>query len=454
MPKILVLAKIIDGDLNPFDGAALESALRFRGAEVTVLSMCPKTAEPALRALTRLGVHRVILLTDRLYAGSDTLATAYILSLAAKTVDFDMVFCGRQTTDGDTGQVGPCLAELLGVPCITNVMQQPEIGEGSVTCVTRFGEEGAALPSLLTFERTCNLRAPSIFSREKDIEIFTNDKIGADPERCGLNGSPTRVLSVEENDKGRRRCTFISSAELPALMEALAGEAAKTEEYPEAENKLEHVVTVGKKPYARALSLAKRVTVIESADANEICEQVKALDPDAVLWAADLWGRRTAPRLSARLSCGLCADCTDLETDGETLFMHRPARSGNVVAKIKCVSRPQTATVRCAEGTGGIIVAAGKGIADKLDEARALADKYGAELCASRPLVDDGKMPYGAQIGLTGRNAAPAVYLAIGISGAVRHTCAIENAGKIIAWNPDKNARIFDYADYGIVEEF
>ena len=169
MPKILVLAKIIDGDLNPFDGAALEAALRVKNAEVTVLSMCPKTAEPALRALTRLGAHRVMLLTDRIYAGSDTLATAYILSFAAKMAGFDMIFCGRQTTDGDTGQVGPCLAELLGVPCITNVMQQPEIGEGSVTCVTRFGEEGAPLPALLTFERMCNLRAPSIFSREKDI---------------------------------------------------------------------------------------------------------------------------------------------------------------------------------------------------------------------------------------------------------------------------------------------
>ena len=454
MPKILVLAKIIEGDLNPFDGAALEAALRVKDAEVTVISMCPKTAETALRALTRLGVHRVILLSDRVYAGSDTLATSYILSLAVKREEYDMIFCGRQTTDGDTGQVGPCLAEMLGIPCLTNVMQLPEIGEGSVKCTTRFGEEEASLPALLTFERMCNLRAPSIFSREKDIEILTNDDIGADPALCGLGGSPTRVLSVEENDKGRRRCTFISSAELPALLESLAGESAKREEYREAENKMEHIVTVGKKPYARALALAKRVTVIESADFEEICAEVKRLDPDAVLWPADLWGRRTAPRLSARLGCGLCADCTDLETDGETLFMHRPARSGNVVAKIKCVTRPQTATVRCADSAGGIIIAAGKGIEDRLDEVKALADKYGAELCASRPLVDDGKMPYSAQIGLTGRNAAPAVYLAIGISGAVRHTCAIENAGKIIAWNPDKGSRIFDYADYGINETF
>jgi len=103
MPKILVLAKITEGELNPFDCAALEAALSVPEAEVTVLSMCPPSAEGALRALTRIGVSRVILLSDRVYAGSDTLATSYVLSLAAKKVGYDMIFCGRQTTDGDTG---------------------------------------------------------------------------------------------------------------------------------------------------------------------------------------------------------------------------------------------------------------------------------------------------------------------------------------------------------------
>ena len=77
----------------------------------------------------------------------------------------------------------------------------------------------------------------------------------------------------------------------------------------------------------------------------------------------------------------------------------------------------------------------------------------GAELAATRSVVDSGEMPYSAQVGLTGRVIAPDVYLAIGISGAVQHTCAIAESGTVIAVNNDKNARIFDYADYGVVAD-
>ena len=85
---------------------------------------------------------------------------------------------------------------------------------------------------------------------------------------------------------------------------------------------------------------------------------------------------------------------------------------------------------------------------------KAFADKYNAELCASRGLVDTGKVPYPMQVGLTGKTVAPKIYVAIGISGAVQHTCGIENADVVIAVNPDKDARVFEYADYGIITEF
>lgn len=80
--------------------------------------------------------------------------------------------------------------------------------------------------------------------------------------------------------------------------------------------------------------------------------------------------------------------------------------------------------------------------------------QIGAELCASRGLVDMGAVPYDRQVGLTGKNVASKIYIAVGISGAVHHTCAIEQSKVIIAVNPDGNARIFDYADYGIVKKF
>ena len=112
------------------------------------------------------------------------------------------------------------------------------------------------------------------------------------------------------------------------------------------------------------------------------------------------------------------------------------------------------ATVRTTSDFADIIVSGGKGVANKIDKLEKIALKYNAELGASRGLVDMGKIPYSAQIGLTGKTVCPKIYIAIGISGAVHHTVAIENADAIIAINPDKDARIFEYADFGIIDEF
>ena len=112
------------------------------------------------------------------------------------------------------------------------------------------------------------------------------------------------------------------------------------------------------------------------------------------------------------------------------------------------------ATVRTVSNSTDIVVAGGKGLIDKIDKLKEFSKKHKAEVCASRGLVDTGKMPYSTQVGLTGKTVSPKVYIAIGISGAVHHTCAIENADTVIAINPDKDARIFEYADYGIIGEF
>jgi len=134
--------------------------------------------------------------------------------------------------------------------------------------------------------------------------------------------------------------------------------------------------------------------------------------------------------------------------------MYRPARGGSVYAKIKCHTKPQMATVRTKSESSDVLVAGGKGIGDSFDSLKVFADNIGAELCASRGLVDMGKAPYEIQVGLTGKTVSPKIYIAVGISGAVHHTCAIEGAETIIAINPDKDARIFEYADYGIIDSF
>ena len=124
------------------------------------------------------------------------------------------------------------------------------------------------------------------------------------------------------------------------------------------------------------------------------------------------------------------------------------------MAKIECRSYPQMATVRIAENNQDeIIIAGGKGAKNDFDLLKSFAKKIGAEMGASRGLVDMGLASYDMQIGLTGKTVSPKIYIACGISGSVQHTCAVEKSGVIIAINSDKNARIFEYADYGIVDE-
>ena len=164
--------------------------------------------------------------------------------------------------------------------------------------------------------------------------------------------------------------------------------------------------------------------------------------------------KELAARVAVILGAGLCADCISFRQEGESFIMTRPALGGNVTADIVCTSKMSFATVKGESGQDSdIIFAIGRGAAEHIDAISALADKYGASIAATRVLADSGVMPYKYQVGLTGKTVSPKVYVAFGISGAVQHTCAISGAGVVIAVNTDKNARIFDYADYGIVED-
>ena len=103
-------------------------------------------------------------------------------------------------------------------------------------------------------------------------------------------------------------------------------------------------------------------------------------------------------------------------------------------------------------GSSDIIVSGGKGIAENIEKLEELARKLNAEIGASRGLVDMNKASYDKQIGLTGKTVSPKIYIAVGISDAILHTCAIEGSGTIIAINPDKDAGILEYADYGVID--
>ena len=456
--RIVVCVRTDGGVLGPFDAAAYEEALRLPDAEVILLSMGPLSSQESLHALTRLGATRAVLLSDPLFAGSDTLVTAYVLSLAVKKLAPDLVFVGRQTLVGDTGQTGPMLATMTELALITNVLHVSPPSDGRVTAEMRgAGDITVSLPALLTFERTCDLRFPRLRSRLGEIEVWDAATIGAIPEKCGLSASPTRVLATYENESGKRKCQFISRNELPAILaEAQKKSPLSFDTEKKSAERLISVISVGDTPRQMASAVSDNVIVLSpTSDVDSLIDAIRAHAPDAVLFGSDDGAKRTAACLAARLSLGLCADCTALDVSEGTLLMYRPARSGQVIAKIKSLTHPPLATVRGTEAsTGNVIVAAGYGVKDDLPRVKAFADEIGAMLAASRKVVDHGLLPYPLQVGLTGKTVAPPVYIAIGVSGAVHHIAGMSRSGTVIAINPDKDAPIFEYADFGILDCF
>jgi len=224
--------------INPFDTYALEEGVRLRerfGGRVMVVSMGPPQADAALREAISLGADEAILLSDRAFAGSDTWATSYVLSKAiAKIADYDVVVCGRQTLDGDTGQVGPGLSEMLGIPFVAYVSKVEEIGEG-VMRVQRMVEEGyetmeMSLPVVITVVKEINVpRVPSLRgtmkSKTAEIPVWTAADIGVEEEKAGIAGSPTRVVKVFFPKRERRSEMLQGSLEEQSdqLLERLEG---------------------------------------------------------------------------------------------------------------------------------------------------------------------------------------------------------------------------------------
>ena len=202
--------------INPYDLFALEAALRLRdahGGKVTVLTMGPPMAEDSLRRALTFGVDRAVLLTDRAFAGSDTLATSFALSQAIKKIaetygPVDIVFTGKQTIDGDTAQVGPGIARRLGLNQLTYVAAINELNLEAGTILTERRAEGGVqvlqtkLPCLITMlEGTNEIRRGSIdiALRAARAEIITWSAAAAgitETAKCGLKGSPTVVKRV------------------------------------------------------------------------------------------------------------------------------------------------------------------------------------------------------------------------------------------------------------------
>ncbi|MFH1782734.1 MAG: electron transfer flavoprotein subunit beta/FixA family protein [Candidatus Omnitrophota bacterium] len=209
----------VESIINPFDMYAIEEGIRLKekfGGKVIVLTMGPPQAESALREAVSLGADEVYLVSDMVFAGSDTWATSYTLANAIKKIgDYFLIICGKQAIDGDTAQVGPGISAHLEIPQITYVKKIEEVrldnnSEGNhhlghirAESMTEEGYEiiEAPLPCLLTVVKEINEpRLPSLKGkmRAKKVEI---NKIEAkdmdlDPSLLGLAGSPTKVVKI------------------------------------------------------------------------------------------------------------------------------------------------------------------------------------------------------------------------------------------------------------------
>ncbi len=550
--------------LNPFDAYAVEEALLLRercGGTVKAFSMGIPAAADILRRVLALGVDDALLLTDSAFAGSDTLATSRVLAAAIAADGLpDLILCGRIATDGDTAQVGPMLAECLGIPHVSDVAAVEELSEKAAV-VRRLTDYGYArirvkLPALLTvLKEINNPRLPSLTgilrAENKPVPTADHSILGIDPAGTGLAGSSTRVVSsfrpvldkkseilsgTPEQQAGqfldrlnaadgtgaRRKVEAVLPETPPHAVPASSGsiwvfcEPSPDGIHPVAFELLGEAsrlsaglhcsVTAllpgGCEEFAPKLAAggADAVILIENADAaqpdelqytSDLAGLIRKYDPAVLLIGATAFGRSMAPRLAARLGTGLTADCTALSADPDTglLKQTRPAFGGNLMATIICPDhRPQMATVRpkvfpvpasdpdrpwqlirekstaapyvpewleriaSAEdmdiGKADILVAVGQGIggAENLALAEKLARKLHGALASSRPLVDNGVMPYPRQVGQTGKTVAPRLYLALGISGAIQHMAGIA-AQKLVAVNTDPDAPICGYAD-------
>ncbi|HAJ79317.1 MAG TPA: electron transfer flavoprotein subunit beta [Fibrobacteres bacterium] len=222
----------VEAVVNPFDEYAIEEALRIKervGGIVKIITMGPPQADEALKVAISMGADESYLITDRGFAGSDTWATSYTVSKGIEALGkVDLIICGKQAIDGDTAQVGPGVAEMLGIPFVAWVRKVEEITEKSIR-VERLMEDGyevvdMPLPGLITVVKEINVpRLASLKgkmrAKKTNAVQLTADALKADKEKIGMKGSPTQVLrsfTPERKISGEKL-----SGETPDMVEKL-----------------------------------------------------------------------------------------------------------------------------------------------------------------------------------------------------------------------------------------
>ena len=398
-------------ELNPFDGYAVEHAARLRnehGGEVIAMTMGPPQAAEALQMTLALGADRCIHLSDRVFAVADTLGTSRTLALALRKEGFDLVLCGRKTTDSETWQVPPEVAAFLEIPHLTNISELQL--DGSSLRARRLGGEGEELYEL-ELPALCSIAVPphepvAVLDADGEIAVWTAadlvPNVRPNDKRFGQTGSPTRVLAVRDVSPERKQELYEDPAEAARRARELLAERPARQsawEKPErlgeqprhsydcwsvvelVEGRIARVSLelLGKsrelagKLGGRAVGLvlghdldeAAREAVRHGAETVVVVDDERLRDYQPDLWAGALRqvlererphallipatsrGRDYGPRAAGELELGMTGDCVDLGIDrAGRLIQHKPAYGGNIVSVIMGATTPQLATVR------------------------------------------------------------------------------------------------------------
>lgn len=213
----------VKATINSCDKNAIELAVSLKEkhtARITLVSMGPSDVEKTLTYGLAMGADQAVLLCDKAFAGSDTLATALVLSTAIKKIKyFDLILCGKETSDSGTQQVGPQIAQYLGIPQITSVADL-SIKDDNIHATRELKDEfetlTAKLPVLVTVNKGINKpRLPTYIdiyeASDKNISIWSVNDIKVNKGRIGLDGSPTKIGNIFQPEK-KRRCLMLKGS--------------------------------------------------------------------------------------------------------------------------------------------------------------------------------------------------------------------------------------------------
>ena len=502
---------------NPADTSCFEIALRIQekyGAQVSLLSMGPDRARGMLQNLAAVGGDDFYLVSDPAFAGADTYATATVISRAVSCLGgFDLILCGDKSTDGETGQVGPELAALLGYDFKGSREDLTTEDEDVVSAIGNRGKD-FPLPLVAALRRSCVLRCPSLSglrrSSRVNIQVLNAEMLG------GRIESLTKVIGMKKKEIRRRKVILcqnekellerlqtdviltqmsgtglkpsaksVSSSDgalsLPASLSSDNKEldtekvAASTAPVPQVSGRKKKWMLI-KPPGTQAEAFEELLRMAEQRSGGEILEvicagnrETKSGDvtltgsmlaeiieqeaPSIILFAADAEGKQIASWIAGKLGIGLTAELTDFKMDEEgRLHQFRSGYGASLQAEIiNCNGSITMATVKVRQERASLIIAGGMGAGKKgFALLQELAELTGGVLGATRAAVDAGLAPFSSQIGQSGIRVRPRLYMAFGISGAVQHLAGMKESDRIVAVNTDRKAAVFDYADYGI----